>query len=95
VIDGVEGCRQIKQREQDQVPGIHAAQQVVQHPQNSSLGAMGRTIRRLERVEEVVVLKMGMQLSSDNALKEFGDIWQIGDRAVILREAGIKGGLLQ
>jgi hypothetical protein len=35
---------------------------------------MGRTIRRLERVEEVVVLKMGMQLGGDNALQEFGDV---------------------
>ena len=56
---------------------------------------MEGTEARLKGFVEVVGVEVGVKLGGNDALKGFGEEWQVGDGAVVGEVGRVKGGLFE
>nr|DBA22953.1 TPA: hypothetical protein GDO54_013935 [Pyxicephalus adspersus] len=83
MINSVKSRGKIKEKEQGKVALRLSSDEVIGHFSKGCFSGVGSSKTRLEGVKERVGVQVMGESFVDKAFKEFGDIWEKGDRAVV------------
>ena len=81
MVDSVKGSRKVQKCEKRNFSGVRGKKQVIYNVKADGLGAMAAAIGRLERMKEVVIWQVVVELLKDNFPKKLENEQKVRDRA--------------